>query len=311
MMQNRDLPPPLPAHDFAEGRAGPRRRQWLGGALGAWGLLTAGRAQANTAGAPLPAPAPAGLAAPADAVLGQILAAGQLTVAMGRFEAPPFFSKAEGKDQGQDVWFAQELARAMGVKLEVRRDWGTFNEVVDAVERQQAHLAISKISVTYPRALRVLFSDPYLVLRHALAFNRVGLARHLGNKDLAAELRLWDGDIGVIAKSSFVDFARQRFPKARIVEAASWDALVEAVLSGRVLCAYRDELEIKRISVKLPSASLHLRTVVLSDTRDSIGMVFHRSATHLQQVANIFLQHQMEPLSANGLLNKYKPLLKS
>ena len=183
--------------------------------------------------------------------------------------------------------------------------------MVDAVDRQQVDLAVSKVSITYPRALRVLFSEPYLVLRHALAFNRVALAHHLGNRDLASEVRRWSGEIGVIAKSSFVEFAQARFPDARLVEFANWEELVDAVLHGRVLCAYRDELEIKRIGVRLPSASLHLRTAVLSDTRDSIGMVFPRAATHLQQFANIFLQNQSEPLSANGLLNKYKPLLKS
>jgi polar amino acid transport system substrate-binding protein len=274
------------------------------GAVGAAGLSSAAAAPAPAAAATEPGPA-------LDPSPAAILEGGRLVVAMGRFEAPPFFSKAEGRDLGQDVWFAEELARVIGVRLEIRRDWGSFNEVVDAVDRQQAHLAISKVSITYPRALRMLFSQPYLVLRHALAFNRVALAQHLGNRDLAVQLRRWDGDIGVIAKSSFVDFARQRFPRARVVEMGSWDALVDAVLRGKILCAYRDELEVKRIGVQLPSASLHMRTVVLSDTRDSIGMVFHRSATHLQQVANIFLDHQAEALSANGLLDKYKPLLKS
>jgi len=283
------------------------RRRLLHGLAGALGW--AGAAGAAVAQLPAaPPPVPTGGLDPTPAAL---LEGGRLVVAMGRFDAPPFFVRADGRDQGQDIWFAEALARALGLRLEVRREWGSFNEVVDAVDRQQAHLAISKVSITYPRAMRMLFSQPYLVLRHALAFNRVGLARHLGNQDLATQLRRWDGEIGVIAKSSFVDFARQRFPKARVVEVASWDALVDAVLRGKLLCAYRDELEIKRIGVQVPSASLHMRTVVLADTRDSIGMVFHRSATHLQQVANVFLGNQAEVLSANGLLDKYKPLLKS
>ena len=283
------------------------RRRLLGGMAGALGWAgVAGMAVAQPPAALPPVP-PGGL----DPTPAALLEGGRLVVAMGRFDAPPFFAKADGRDQGQDIWFAEALARALGLKLEIRREWGSFNEVVDAVDRQQAHVAISKVSVTYPRAMRMLFSQPYLVLRHALAFNRVALAQHLGNRDLAVQLRRWDGEIGVIAKSSFVDFARQRFPKARVVEMGSWDALVDAVLRGKILCAYRDELEVKRIGVQLPSASLHMRTVVLSDTRDSIGMVFHRSATHLQQVANIFLSHQTEALSANGLLDKFKPLLKS
>lgn len=272
---------------------------WLGAALAAVGASA--RAQA-----------PQALRATSgEGGLGRILESRRLVVAMGRFDAPPFFTTALGRNQGQDVWFAQQLAGALGVELDIRREMGTFNDVVDAVERQEVDLAISKVSITYPRALRVLFSDPYLVLRHALAFNRVALAHHLGGNDLITEVRRWNAEIGVIARSSFVEFAKVRFPNARLVEFATWDTLVEAVLQGRVLCAYRDELEIKRIGVNLPSASLHLRTAVLSDTRDLIGMVFPRSATHLQQFANIFLQNQNDTLSANGLLNKYKQLLKS
>ena len=300
------LPGPRRSEGAAAGTPLPRR-SLLRTAVGALGWCGAASAGATRALAPAqPAPGAAG-----DSTPSAMLEGGRLVVAMGRFDAPPFFAKVGDRDLGQDVWFAEALAQALGLKLEIRREWGSFNEVVDAVDRQQAHVAISKVSVTYPRAMRMLFSQPYLVLRHALAFNRVALAQHLGNRDLAVQLRRWDGEIGVIAKSSFVDFARQRFPKARVVEMGSWDALVDAVLRGKILCAYRDELEVKRIGVQLPSASLHMRTVVLSDTRDSIGMVFHRSATHLQQVANIFLSHQTEALSANGLLDKFKPLLKS
>ncbi len=293
------MPPPRPA--------APPRRQLLRSALalGAWAAGAAPPALAQAPDGPRAAPPAAD-----GGGLGRILATRRLVVAMGRFDAPPFFTTAGGRNQGQDVWYAEQLAEALGVELEIRREMASFNDVVDAVERQQVDMAISKVSITYPRALRVLFSDPYLVLRHALAFNRVALASHLGGKDLATEVRLWSGEIGVIARSSFVEFAQARFPRARLVAFATWDELVDAVLRGRVLCAYRDELEIKRIGVKLPSASLHLRTAVLSDTRDSIGMVFPRAATHLQQFANIFLQNQTEALTANGLLNKYKQLLK-
>ena len=294
----------------------PRRRALLGASLaaaaGAALAPVRALAQAVTAAGSASTPAAPKLALPpGDLSLARILETRRLVVAMGRFDAPPFFTTAGGRYQGQDVWFAQQLATALGVALEIRREMNSFNDVVDAVDRQQVDLAVSKVSITYPRALRVLFSEPYLVLRHALAFNRVALAHHLGNRDLASEVRRWSGEIGVIAKSSFVEFAQARFPDARLVEFENWEELVDAVLHGRVLCAYRDELEIKRIGVRLPSASLHLRTAVLSDTRDSIGMVFPRAATHLQQFANIFLQNQSEPLSANGLLNKYKPLLKS
>lgn len=241
----------------------------------------------------------------------RILDRGRLVVAMGKFESPPFFKTAGDSNIGVDVEFAQQLAKALGVELVIRRDATTFNAVVDSVERNQADIAISKISITYPRALRVRFSDPYLILRHGLAFNRVALASHLGNRDLTTTLRQWTGEIGVIEKSSFVGFAKQRFPKAKLREMPSWEALLDAVLNGKVLCAYRDELEIKRIGRIIPSSSLLIRTAALTDTRDAIGMVLNRESIQLQAFANLLLQNQPAKLTADSLLETYKDSLKS
>lgn len=234
----------------------------------------------------------------------------KLVVGMGKFESPPFFATSGDIPVGQEVEFARRLANALGVELVIRRDATTFNEVVDTVDRNDVDIAISKISITYPRALRFKFSDPYLILRHALAFNRAELAKMLNGRDLANELRNWSGEIGVIEKSSFASFARSRFPNSKVREMPNWPALVDAVIKGEVLCAYRDELEIKRIARVRPESSLVLRTVTLTDTRDSLGMVLNRDATQLQQVANLFIANQPLKLSVDGLLETYKDILK-
>jgi len=234
----------------------------------------------------------------------------KLVVGMGKFESPPFFATSADGPVGHEVEFAQRLANAIGVELVVRREAETFNDVVDSVDRNEVDIAISKISITYPRAMRFRFSDPYLILRHGLAFNRAELAKALNGKDLANELRNWSGEIGVIEKSSFAGFARSRFPKAKVREMPNWPALVDALIKGDVLCAYRDELEIKRIARVRPESSLVLRTATLTDTRDSLGMVFHRDAAQLQRVANLFVVNQPVKLSVDGLLETYKDILK-
>jgi polar amino acid transport system substrate-binding protein len=240
----------------------------------------------------------------------RILDSKRLVVGMGKFESPPFFSSSPEGPKGLDVDFARRLAGALGVELVIRREAETFNDVVEALDRNEIDIAISKISITYPRALRFKFSDPYLLLRHGLAFNRIELAKFLNGRDLANELRDWTGDIGVIEKSSFAGFARSRFPKAKVREMPSWPDLVNAVIKGDVLCAYRDELEIKRLARVRPESSLVLRTATLTDTRDALGMVFNRDAAQLQQVANLFIANQPAKLSVDGILETYKSNLK-
>jgi ABC-type amino acid transport substrate-binding protein len=229
---------------------------------------------------------------------------------MGKFESPPFFSTSPNGPKGLDVDSANSLANALGVELVIRREAETFNDVVEALDRNEIDVAISKISITYPRAVRFRFSDPYLLLRHGLAFNRVELAKALSGRDLATELRNWTGEIGVIEKSSFAGFARTRFPNAKVRELPNWPELVNALIKGDVLCAYRDELEIKRLARVRPESSLVLRTATLTDTRDSLGMVFHRDAAQLQQVANLFIANEPIKLTVDGILEKYKGNLK-
>jgi len=248
--------------------------------------------------------------APFSQDIQRILDNKKLVVGMGKFESPPFFSTSTSGPTGLDVDFARRLANALGVELEIRREAETFNDVVDAIDRNEIDVAISKISITYPRALRFRFSEPYLVLRHGLAFNRVELAKALNGRDLATELRNWTGEIGVIEKSSFAGFARSRFPRARVREMPNWPELVNALIKGDVLCAYRDELEIKRLARVRPESSLVLRTATLTDTRDSLGMVFHRDAAQLQQVANLFIANEPTKLNVDGILEKYKGILK-
>jgi len=258
----------------------------------------------------IPMAALAGKSSPLAPEIQRILDNKKLIVGMGKFESPPFFSTSASGPTGVDVDFARRLANALGVELEIRREAETFNEVVEAIDRNEIDVAISKISMTYSRALRFRFSEPYLVLRHGLAFNRVELAKALNGRDLATELRNWTGEVGVIEKSSFAGFARIRFPKAKLREMPNWPELVNALIKGDVLCAYRDELEIKRLARVRPESSLVLRTATLTDTRDSLGMVFHKDASQLQQVANLFIANEPTPLTVDGILEKYKGNLK-
>lgn len=137
---------------------------------------------------------------------------GQLVVAMVSSDNPPFHSDNHGHLEGIDVDLSNAIAAAIGVEVVFDRSAKTFDEVVAKVVNGEADIAVSKISRTNARAMVVAFSKPYLRLKNALMFNRLNLAQKSKGKDLGDYVRSFDGKIGVIQKSAFVDFGKQRFP---------------------------------------------------------------------------------------------------
>ena len=241
---------------------------------------------------------------------------GKLIVGLTSFDSPPFFY-ARKKDQsgggasvvaGSDIQLATEIARGLDVELSLNRQAGDFNKVVEFVMTNDVDLAISKLSLTVKRAVGVLFSNPTIVLRHALLANRVSIAKAANGKEVQDVInRSFTGKIGVIADSSFVDTARQLFPAATLRELKTWDHVVDAVNAGAVDIAYRDELEIKRIMRLRPELHLNVRSVLISDRKDLIAVAMPYQSGQLASLVNVILQKERR-LDANQLLDEYSDI---
>ena len=236
--------------------------------------------------------------------------AGRLVVAIGGFETPPFFAEKDGELAGQDIAIAKQLGLALNLPVAFDRRAKTFNEVVDVVYNGDADIAISKLSRTYERTMRVGFSAPYLVLRHGIAFNRLRLAEFSRGRDIIDLIKTLDGEVAVLENSAFIDYAKHNFPAAKVTQMKSWPEIQDAVLTGRVLCAYRDELEIKRISRQNKSNALKLRNVTLTDVRDYIAMATRQESGGLRAFVDIFLEQMNLSLTADNILDANSELLK-
>lgn len=240
----------------------------------------------------------------------QILGHGKLKVALLEQDNPPFFMEnSAGELWGADVKVALDLAQELGVELEFNRSAKTFNEVVDLVYNHEVDLAISKISRTLKRAQRVRFSQPYLNMRQGLLVNRIQLAEKSKGDSTAETLRRLEGKIGVIKGSSYAGFVKQNFPQATVVELDTWTDVVEAVKKGNILAAYRDELEVKKIVLHEPNASLQFQTVALTDTADLIAMVIPWDSSQLQAFVNQYLDTAKLDYTADRLLEIYSDAL--
>ena len=235
--------------------------------------------------------------------IARIVNRGELVVAMLGVDNPPFFyTNKKGQWIGLDVSLSAALANAIGVKLRINRDADTFNTVVDLLAAGKADLAISKLSRTLARSQTIAFSNPYLTLNHALVLNRVKFAQLAQGRSLPEVIRSFDGSMGVIAKSSFANYASTNFPKAKRYEYASWADVQLAVSKGEVVSAYRDEFEVKRLLRADPSLSLVLRTVTLKDIEDTLGIGVAISDTTLLAYVNLFLAQRSDKLDIDKVL---------
>lgn len=231
---------------------------------------------------------------------------GKLVVALLGRDNPPFFMAGQGTElDGLDVKIAQGLAEALGVSLEFNREADTFNGVVDQVDSLNADIAISKLSRTLTRGIRVKFSNPYVRMRQGLLVNRLQLAQQSKGRGVIETIRDLKGKVGVIDGSSYVGFLQQKFPNATIEGYPSWEDIEAAVTSGEILAGYRDELEVKKIVLSKPDASLQLQTIALTDTEDPIAMAFPWDSTHLVAFVNQYLDTMGIEYSADQVLDEY------
>jgi polar amino acid transport system substrate-binding protein len=234
--------------------------------------------------------------------IARIVMRGEIVVAMLGVDTPPFFYEKKGELVGLEVDLAKAIAKELGVNIRFNRTAQTFNGVVDRIARGEADIAVSKLSRTLARSQIISFSQPYLSLNHALILNRVKFAQFARDRALPDVIRGFTGSIGVIAKSSFSDYAKRNFPKAKVVEYPGWPEVLKALDRGDIIGAYRDEFEIKRILKSDPTASLVLRTVTFKDLEDTLGIAVGINDPVLLSFINEFLAQRMDKLTTNKVL---------
>jgi polar amino acid transport system substrate-binding protein len=238
-----------------------------------------------------------------------IKASGQLIVAIPDQRNPPFFFEDHGELKGLDIDLSKSIADALGVKVVFNRNGKSFNEAVQLVADDEADISAAKISRTLARSQTVLFSTPYITLPHAMLVNRLRFAQIAGGKPVAEVMQNYSDTIGVIANSSFVGYAKTYFPKAKLLEFETWDEVVDAVAKGKVTSAYRDAFEVKRIFKVRPDLVLAMRSIMIEDIQDTIGIAVNGKSYLLLNFLNLFLEQKNIKYTAEQVLTKYANFL--
>lgn len=229
--------------------------------------------------------------------IARIVNHGELVVAMLAADNPPFFSVKNGELVGTDIDLAKQISKELGVTVRYDRSPTTFDAVAEMVAAGRADLGISRLARTLKRAQSLHFSNTYMRLPHALLINRVRFAELAGDRPLPQVVRDYAGSLGVLGASSWEEFGRRNFPKAKLTSYPNWMDAVEAVKKGEVVAVYRGELEIMQLFKDDPSLALTLRTVSFSDLESLLSvLVGVRDPTLLSFVNELIAQRPAPPV---------------
>lgn len=244
--------------------------------------------------------------------LQKIIKRGKLIVAIHAEDHFPFHMRDKnGKFIGIDIEIAETIAKYLNVSVEYKRSARVFDEVIDLVVKGEADIAISELSYTPERALRVAFSKPYIMLHKALLVSRLQLA-HLGDTlPLKALFALKDVKIGTLAGSSYVSFAKDIFPPSlELFTDANWDQIIKKLVSGDCFGAFFDDNEFRTILLKNPKLNLNLLTVVLKKEEDPICIVLPLGQPEFLRWTNDLLTNvKTLHFELGDVLKKYKDKL--
>lgn len=234
--------------------------------------------------------------------LARIVMRGELVVAVLGVDQPPFFESRHGELRGIDIDLARDIAGQLGVAVRFNRDAKTFDGVVALLARGRADIAFSKLSRTLARTEVIRFSKPYVNLKRALLLDRVKFAGLANGRTTPEVIRSYDGTIGILAGSAYAGYAAENFPKATVRPYATWDALLDALRTGAVAAAYRDEFDVKAVLQADAQAALRLRVVTLQDLDDPFAIGVALNEPTLLAFVNQFLADRAVQFDAAALL---------
>jgi len=230
--------------------------------------------------------------------LKEIIAAGRLRVAFGNFDVPGFRRKLpSGAFEGPEFEMAKDIAKTLNLDLVIVNGGDTFNAVATTVADLKADIGINKMSASFDRAPHVRFSQPYAKLRHAMVYNRDLIARLAKGGNPEDAFRSFSGRIGVLGASSYVEFARENFPAATIVEMKTWDTGIAALKDGTIDGLYRDELEVRRVLDGNPDMGVQFGSAVFTDKLDLKVVYVCNPCANLRQLVNLYIETNQQVLA--------------
>ena len=202
--------------------------------------------------------------ASATPVIDRIQQRGMLTVGMTGNMPPLNMTSKEGELMGYEVDLARAMAKAMGVKAELKTM--PFAELLPALEAGKIDMILSNMTITPGRNLKVAFVGPYFTSGKAFLTK----IRTIAMADEADDIDAKNTKLVALKGSTSQAFVETALPEAQLVTANDYDEAVDMVLQDKVHAMVAD-YPICVVSVfRYPEAGL--LSVVTTLTYEPIGV---------------------------------------
>jgi len=198
---------------------------------------------------------------------------------------------------GVDIAFAKDMANALGVKLELKRDYESFDDVVTAVARNEVDIGVSKLTASPERMQRVLFSNPYAIFSISLLTNRQFLVKagRLAEKLASGGAQLEDfvkvfnrkgTRLAVQRNTSNASVSAKFFPEAELKLFEHHEDCVKAVRDGQADATMNDDFEFRMMEFFDPSLDLYADILKLPGMPYEIGAALNPESLNLLSMAD-------------------------
>ncbi len=232
-----------------------------------------------------------------NADVGEIIQRGKLVVGLPKDKQKPFFyNNKNGALVGIDINLAHLIAHELGVEVEFSQTRDTWNAVVQDVADGKTDIAISYISVTPERSMKVAFSKPYAVVRPVFIMSR----RYLANaqeENLETLNQIFNNPKFPFLTqhgTAYTELAKRLLHTTTTINTidparGTQDAL-DKILSNEMAVYFNDEMDTVTYFLEKPEYKLHLINYPFKGYQDNIGIPVAYGSPKLLSLINSILE---------------------
>ena len=186
----------------------------------------------------------------------QIKKSGVIRIAVFSDKKPFGYVDEYGKYQGYDVYFAERLAKDLGVKVKYVPVEAAAR--VEVLETGKVDIVLANFTVTPARAEKVDFALPYMKCALGVVSNE---------KDLITSPEQLEGKTLIISKGTTAEtFFTENYPKVNLLKFDQYSEAYNALLDGRGAGLSTDNTEVLAWAIENPGFEVGITSLGSLDT---------------------------------------------
>ena len=186
----------------------------------------------------------------------QIKKSGVIRIAVFSDKKPFGYVDEYGKYQGYDVYFAERLAKDLGVKVKYVPVEAAAR--VEVLETGKVDIVLANFTVTPARAEKVDFALPYMKCALGVVSNE---------KDLITSPEQLEGKTLIVSKGTTAEtFFTENYPKVNLLKFDQYSEAYNALLDGRGAGLSTDNTEVLAWAIENPGFEVGITSLGSLDT---------------------------------------------